>query len=561
MDQTGLEITFNSLAKSSNRAASRLAISALRSPYFAIRRAAVEATLKRKEPEGHLALLERWSTLGPALRQATPKNRFEFVKTLDERLPNLHGDLRTAAIEAATFLGACELLPSMIRAATRGAALDRSSAERASVDLAGILTRERLSRSPRLSQLSLLAIHSRSVAAVKERVREAVDRPESPLFEVLLVLVEDAQWIADAIVRNRSDLRRPLLAAVRRTRNAAALDRTLDLFGNTAAFSVVAEALSGRRDPEFLEATLRALESSTSGKLVERLRSTQLLAWLEPDARTLSLVPKRYGPLLLRLAMRLTDHPPRMSDILEGFYRAGEADVRREALRLARRLPAHLTENLLREAREDEDPQTLGDLLPLLREKGSPEAFEAAIEALARRDSAALAGLRKAFPELTYETLVRRAEAMDVADLQAIGRAIFAVRPEALDRLRDGVTSSDRAIRLRSLHLACAVGAAEQIESTLLAAVQESDRFVRAAALEALAQCDTDAAADALAAALSDELPQIRDQAERLLTDRVLRQTTVAFPRPLRPKQLAAFVASASHGYAGEPEPAGERAR
>lgn len=557
MNETGLEITFRVVAKSPNRAASRLAISALSAPYFEIRRAAIEATLKRKEVEGHLALLERWATLGAALRGETPKYRHEFVNTLDQRLPHLFGDLRTHAIEAATFLGACELLPSMIRAATRGPASDRSAAERAAVDLAGILTRERLSSKPRLTQRQLLHVYTRSVAAVKERIREALDRPDSPLFEILFVLVEDTNWIASTLVGS-SDLQGPLLAAVRRTRNAAALDRVMDLFANSGASKALAGALADRRDGEFLEATLRALESPSRGELIDRLRATRLLDWLEPSERTLQSVPKRFGPLLLRLAMRLTDHPPRMREILEGFYRAGEPDVRREALRLARRLPSHLTSGLMHAARGESDPQAFGDLLALLREKNSPETFEAAVAAFERPHAEVLVGLRRALPELTYEALMRRADAMEADDLKAVGRAVFALRPEALERLREGTTSSDRAIRLRSLKLACSVGAVEEIESTLLAAAKEPDKFIREAALEALGLCDTEASADALTDALSDELPQLRDLAERLLTERLARPTNLA-PPALRPKQLAAFVAAASQGYGAEALDAGER--
>ncbi|HEV7282780.1 MAG TPA: hypothetical protein VGN57_21415 [Pirellulaceae bacterium] len=559
MNETGLEITFRTLAKSPNRAASRLAISALSAPYFQIRRAAVEANLKRREAEGHLALLERWPTLGTALRGETPKYRHEFVSTLDERLPHLVGELRTHAIEAATFLGACELLPSMIRAATRGTALDRSAAERAAVDLAGILSRERMAAKPRLSQRQLLHIYSRSVAAVKERIRESLDRPDSPLFEILFMLVEDKNWIA-ATLAGGSDLREPLLAAVRRTRNAAALDRVMDLFANSNASKALAGALAERRDGEFVEATLRALESPFRAELIDRLRASRLLDWLEPSERTLRAVPRRFGPLLLRLAMRLTDHPPRMREILEGFYRVGEPDVRREALRLARRLPPHLIAGLLQEARNEADPQALGDVLMLLREKSSPETFEAAVAALERPHADVLAGLRRALPELTYEALMRRADAMGPDDLKAIGRAVFAVRPEALERLREGVDSGERSVRLRSLRLACSVGVVEEIESSLLASAKESDKFVRAAALEALALCDTEASADALTEALSDELPQIRDLAERLLTERISRPTQLP-PPTLRPKMLAAFVAAASQGYGADSPSAGDGVR
>lgn len=556
MNETGLEITFRVLAKSPNRAASRLAISALSAPYFEIRRAAVEATLKRKEAEGHLVLLERWATLGTALRGEAPKHRHEFVQTLDQRLPHLFGELRAHAIAAATFLGACELLPSMIRAATRGPAADRSAAERAAVDLAGILTRERMSSKPRLTQRQLLHIYTLSVTAVKERIREALDRPDSPLFEILFVLVEDRNWIASTLAGG-SDLQRPLLAAVRRTRNPAALDRVMDLFANSGVSKTLAEALAERRDGEFLEATLRALESPSRGALVDRLRSTRLLDWLEPSERTLRSVPRRFGPLLLRLAMRLTDHPPRMREILEGFYRAGEPEVRREAIRLSKRLPSHLTTGLLHEACSEADPQAFGEALALLRETNSPETFEAAVAAFERPHAEVLAGLRRALPELTYEALMRRSDAMSADDLKAIGRAVFALRPEALERLREGATSSDRAIRLRSLKLACSVGAVEPIESTLLAAARESDRFIREAALEALGRCDTEASADALTEALSDELPQIRDLAERLLTQR-LASPSVTLP-PLRPQQLAAFVAAASQGYGVDAPDAAER--
>jgi HEAT repeat protein len=102
------------------------------------------------------------------------------------------------------------------------------------------------------------------------------------------------------------------------------------------------------------------------------------------------------------------------------------------------------------------------------------------------------------------------------------------------------------------------VGVVEEIESTLLAAAKESDKFVREAALEALALCDTEASVDALTEALSDELPQIRDLAERLLIERIARPTGLA-PPALRPKQLAAFIAAASQGYGSEPADSGER--
>jgi HEAT repeat protein len=100
---------------------------------------------------------------------------------------------------------------------------------------------------------------------------------------------------------------------------------------------------------------------------------------------------------------------------------------------------------------------------------------------------------------------------------RSTGVLVKKVNVQAVPALADEMRSPSRTRRLRALAMAAAMRAVAELESPIVALLSDEDHLVRGEAAQALGECNTPMAREALGEALLDRSIVVREAAERSL--------------------------------------------
>ena len=97
------------------------------------------------------------------------------------------------------------------------------------------------------------------------------------------------------------------------------------------------------------------------------------------------------------------------------------------------------------------------------------------------------------------------------------GVLVKKINPQAVSATLAELETPSRTRRLRGIGVATAMGAVPELETAIIALIDDEDHVIRAEAVRALAYCDTSAARAALEAALGDRSIVVQETAAQSL--------------------------------------------
>ena len=202
------------------------------------------------------------------------------------------------------------------------------------------------------------------------------------------------------------------------------------------------------------------------------------------------------------------------------------------------------------EALGDPDPQVQAQLLAQLRERGVQEALNILLVAIDSPHAVICDAVQKSLADYTFSRYVQAFDKMEDKVRRGTGLLVKKIDAAAIGGLMHELESESHGRRLRGLEMAIAMEAVGRVEPLVVWLLNDEDHIVRTLAAEALVANDSEAARQALQAALRDPHVAVRDAAENTLQQlAALRDATLdAFdsPRENQDDELCVLPAASS---------------
>lgn len=514
--------TWEVLAKSRNRAVLPLLERSVTSDDSTVRTAAISCLLRRRDPESHRLLIQRFdclndddrSVLSETLRAAA----HHFAATL--KLAVVDDDPRICANACALIVN-CEefhLLPDLVQASTKPRHVDRATIltaiTRLSTELSLASRDNSLSRGSRAPDLTIALRNSlvsleRALAVpnidCRRELIEAYTQLAPSQDSSLICMLRDTRHPCHA------DLAHLLLSSS----TPGVLKTLVDLLSNSDAPSPVLEAVGRRTDYPFLDMLLHRLKHPVSIRVLHNMQQLRTVEWLKVGNVKVLDFDGRAQSMAVELAVASRISQDELFEFLAVVLNQGLTEGRRASCAALARIRSEAADQLIRDALSDPDAAVRVAAIRQLRRRGFPDALQTLVGLI---DSDTVDIRDAARSQLTEFNFARFRAMFDVLDHvagQTTGRLVYKIDPAACQSLLADLAAPSHAIRIRAIDMAVAMSAIDDVCEQLVELSRAENLAVQQAALAALAKSTLPKATEALRLATHDPHPVVRDAARR----------------------------------------------
>lgn len=502
---TKLLQTFETLAKSRNHAATAVLLAALDSPNATVSDGSVLALVRRSSKPGHLAVLRRWHTLTPELKQAVEQNEGRMGGALHDALLSPDDQLFANASDVARESGEFDLAPTLITVAEQ--ADDRRS--RIATELVIGLVDRLLQAAPAESAGG----YSRHPETIRKSVLESLERSverfvvhgRRPLVEAFAVLAGPES----TALRNILELpQHPCYQTVFDMLNTSTNDGVLQLLTafltSHEAPAAVRTVAARRTDAAFVGALLAMPLSGENPALTKNLSRIRSFACLEsPDAACRRLSPTAQAAAMRVVSLSGAGDEAKL-EFAASLLARGSAAARVAACEALASISGQRSNELALAALADPEAEVQAAATRQLRERHIPGTMAKLIELVRSPHPEVQEAARQSLAEFSFENFMARYETLDDEVRRSTGALVAMVDVNAVTQLAQEMSSLIRRHRLRAIEVAELMGVTAQVAHALVERLDDEDHMVRAAAAAALADCSAMDVRDALLNALGD---------------------------------------------------------
>ena len=514
----GLEITFSVLAKTQNEAAVRMLLHALDASHRGVQVGALRALLARRSPAGQRELLCRWHTLSKRWKKIVADSGSRLSNTIRDAILSLDEQLHLNGCDAVLTLHEYDLIPALITAAEDSSNPRAEHSAETLLLLADTLCEELAAprnyqnrRDPRLA-------HAHAAGALERSVERFDQHKRREIAEAFLLLAGHKNAVLNHILQHPHD--KAYVTIVRLLSHSprrGVMHLILDSLDDPRAPSVIYGILARRKDVSFVRHMLKRFADGVPKTAQSNLKRIDSFSWLRDDMNLLSALNGEEQRGAIHLIMASGMSRLRLFEVVDFILTHGAAEGRREAADvLAEFRGAEADASVIR-ALEDDDPIVRATAVRQLRERGARGAIYTLLDLIDSPHEAVRDAARESLAEFTFERFLQSFGTLDDESLKEAGRFVKRVDPQALDGLRNELTSQIRVRRIRAIQMAVAMTAVSEVESLILDLLFDDDHVIRAAAAEALVQSPSLASQNALRDAAGDRSEIVRDAVERTL--------------------------------------------
>ena len=547
----GLETTVAVLAATKNEAAVDVLIQALHTGQRAIQEGALRALLKRRSHAAQEELVRRWHTLSDRWKAIIAERPGRVAPAVRGAMSSVDAQICANGCEAVLWLHEYDLMPALLNAAEDKQHPYAGRIAATVVTLAELLYDELASprdyrnrRDPQVVRQHVLASLERSVERFNQH-----HRPE--ILEAFLLLVNRDDLTLRNLLQNPYDASYLAIVDLLTTSPRPGVMRLVlnyldDPLPPLSALNVV----SHRHDVPFLRHLLRKLGSDISAQAKDNLRRIEAISWLQDGIAALAALNDAEQQAAVRFLLGSGVERKAVFQTLRQILRHGRPGGRREAALALQAFRGTDANELVLEALGDPDPQVQAQLLAQLRERGVQEALNILLVAIDSPHAVICDAVQKSLADYTFSRYVQAFDKMEDKVRRGTGLLVKKIDAAAIGGLTHELESESHGRRLRGLEMAIAMEAVGRVEPLVVWLLNDEDHIVRTLAAEALVANDSEAARQALQAALSDPHVAVRDAAENTLQQlAALRDATLdAFdsPRENQDDELCVLPAASS---------------
>jgi len=517
----GLDTTFALLAETANEAATSVLIPALDSPHPAIHEAALRTILKRRSPAGRRAVVARLDRFAEPSRRIVRDSRVRMISALRDALLANDRQSFANACEAVLWFREYDLAAALVTVAE-----DRTN-EQVELAIATLLAlveqldeevtgprdyRER--RDPQLVRQHVVETLAGSVARYAQHQRRE-------LCEALLVLARhDTPMLLRILNDPRDASYLALIDVLTHSGRSGVIRLLLSFVGAATAPSVVLSVVSHRKDIAFVRRLLELISPSPSAVVAQNLKRIESVPWLDDGTFPIDALTGTEQASLLAMVMASGVKRHTAFTVVEYLLVNGHGAGRRAAAATLAEFHGADANDLCLQQLDDTDPVVRARLAEQLRARGIRGAMARLLQMV---DSPHEVVREAACAQLDEFRLARFLAAFDMLPdevRQSTGVLVKKVDRQAIAGLAEELAARARRRRLRGIAAARALQATAELESPLIALMEDEDHMVRTEAARALGDRGSSEAQGALANALHDRSATVqrvaRESLERL---------------------------------------------
>lgn len=513
-----LQQTFETLAKSRNRAAVPTLIAALQSSDRAIHDGAIKAMLKRRSKAGHLAVLQRWHTLAPEQRELLKEGRGRINSALRDAVVSEDAQLFANGCEIIEQFTEIDLVSALITVAENQKSPHAEKATQIIIrlidQLSDLLQGPRNyedRRDPNVMKRNALESLERSV----DRFRQH-KRPQ--LVEAFVVLAGTSSGLLRSILETpHHACFSVVLNVITTSSSPGVLQLLINFLQRSDVPRVVIQVISRRADEPFADHLLAQVEDGISPKMQKNLKRIQSFVWLNSRVADPSSRTDIEQQCVVKLASASGMRREALLDFLERMLKGGTDAGRLAACEALVPLQGDRPDRLVYEALHDDDPCVQAEATRQLRDRHIPGSMAKLLELLDSDHEAVRDAAREALSEFSFENYLARFETLSDEVRCSTGSLVSKVDLETVPLLLDELRSPARTRRLRAIEMAVVMGLISRISGALIERLQDEDHLVRTSVADALHSCPQPAVQAALQEALHDRSSAVQVAARNSL--------------------------------------------
>jgi HEAT repeat protein len=519
----GLQLTEQALARARNRAVLPVLAIALESCSSAVRAAAIRASIRRLDSETHTQLIRQFHLLDAGDRAA--------VQDAHRSMPHHAARaLKTAVLEGDTRLNAnaCDIIhlcrdleqfKTLVRAVEKPG---HRHADRAAATLLQLATElhdeilawakgDRSVNDPSFLRHRLLSVLERSL-------NRRADRHRPELIEAFLLLAPTDSPALLSIMRDPSHpCHVTLQASLIANKSAAVMERLVAMLRDIEAPTAVLEAIARRTDKPFVDFLLHELKYPVELRALHNMKRLRSVIWLEANRDMLLDFDGRAQAVAVDLAVASRIDRVAQYELVAMILKRGLGEGRRMAAQALATFHRPEANELVMSALNDPDSAVQAAALRQLRQRRIPSALEILVS---RLDSPVVEIRDAARSSLAEFNFVRYKAMFDLLDenaLRTTGALVRRIDHSVPGKLIEEMTSPSISARQRGIEMAVAMGAVDDVRTTMIALAQHENASVRREAVAALAYAHGEDVVETLEAATTDSIRSVADAARASL--------------------------------------------
>ncbi len=514
----GLELTFSVLAKTQNEASVRVLLDALDASDRDVQVGALRALLARRSPAGQRELLDRWHTLSKRWKNIIADSGGRLSNAIRDAILSPDEQLHQNGCDAVLSLREYDLLPLLITAAEDPSNPRAEHSAETLLLLADSLCEELAAprdyqnrRDPRVS-------HSHVTGTLEQSVQRFDHHKRREIVEAFLMLAGHNNSTLHHILQHPHDKAYvTLVHLLSHSPRRGVMRLILDSLDDPRSPLLIYGILARRKDVSFVRHMLRRFAEEVPKTAQRNLKRIDSFSWLRDDMNLLSALNGEEQRGAIHLIMASGMSRLRVFEVIDFILTHGAAEGRREAAIALNEFRGEEASASVLRALEDDDPTVRATAVRQLRERGTRGAMATLLELIDSPHEAVREAARESLAEFTFERFLATFGTLDDDALAETGRFVRRVDPNALEGLRNELTSPIRVRRIRAVQMAVAMTAVSELEPLLIELLYDDDHVIRAATAEALVQSPSPASRMALRNVILDRSEIVRDAAERTL--------------------------------------------
>lgn len=509
--------TLDTLAQSSNRAAAATLIEAIDAPEREVVDGVIATLARRREKEGHLALLAKWHELDEEQRQLASPGRGRMGNALRDALLST-GQLFENACAVAEAFFEYDQIPTLITIAEQPHG-ERTARALTLIDrLVDELTRRLHTTAGQPRQVECEPIRRQVLDSLERSAVRFRNHQQRKLIDAFVALAGASCETLRTIL---SDPMHACFRAVVRTLTESNSPGVIHLIFEYLKLpdtpSAIHNVVSRRTDSAFIAALCSFVAKSTCPNVLRNLARIKTYEWLAP----VDTLTDRFSAEQLVEAAALVEKSGikdrHLLDFSEELLGSSSAAVRQAACRLLAPRRGERADALVLRAVEDSDADVQAAATRQLGDRPGPGRVSLLVLLMESPHEKVREAARESLSEFSLENYLAEFDQMDEGVRRNKGALVARIDSRAPRKIAEEMHAPVVSRRLRAIDVAEAIGCLPAVADALVELLADEDHMVRASAADALQFCTGDDVRDALLAALEDQSAAVQNSAKTSL--------------------------------------------
>ena len=527
-----LKKTFDFLSTTENSAAIDLLLYGLDIPQEAVRVECLNALLRRRSSRAMIDIVRRFDRFSPDMLAILERASHQLGAATRQALLNGDPPLRANALQLIRQTRDAQQIPTLLSLLESTEMRWKVESLRVLRDLintlyaalhdapddlaaAGIETRSVVGL-PAFRDLPKLRLQT--LEALEKSCEKFVTHQCEEVVEWLIALGGHQDLATRRVFNNHHSTAASLIPKILETSlhpgvMQAIIGVAQENYPHQAAF----RAISHRRDPEFAAHFLRHWPRRLTVFQQKNYRQIQSVAWLEPEAHVIDLLPPGLHPALIQFLLASGLPQSIRFNVLEWMVRYGSPEGRLAATSVLCDLEDNQIQDVILDGLVSEEPDVQAWATSQLRVREIPHCFELLIERLDSPHAEVQQAARQELGDFNVQRVLEMVPLLEPARRIAVGQLLLKIDPDAIQKLIQEMSHAVRRKRIQAARAALGMNLQADVIDGLDDMLHDTDALVRRTAAEVLGYVPSRRAIELLNSCQDDRSPRVREAVLRAL--------------------------------------------